>query len=149
MLDRSHSGYDPNPSSRVYDEHCTPVAELNFKRFPDSSADGSGSEDKQKLWSLACAFTDLDESEEGLDIADGELTATVSAVELSEDEGQSFEEELDIMAAEHVMELEDQQINIGKPFAWSVFQIFLAAVKCHERNIAAMPSQSFTTSCSA
>ena len=115
MLDRSHSGYDPSPSSRVYDEHCTPVAELNFKRFPELQADGSLSEDKQKLWSLACAFTDMDESEEVMDMPDDELTATVSAIEMNEDEGQSYDEDLDIMSAEDVIEIDDQQLNIGEP----------------------------------
>ena len=115
MLDRSYSGYDPSPSSRVYDEHCTPVAELNFKRFPDIQADSNLSEDKEKLWSLACAFTDMDESEEAVDMQDDELTATVSAIEMNEDEGQSFEEELDIMTAEDVIEIDDQQLNISEP----------------------------------
>ena len=72
---------------------------------------------RRKLWSLACAFADLDDSEDSTEMAEGELTATVSAIEGSENEGQSYEEELDIMLDEDVIELDNQQINISESFA--------------------------------
>ena len=87
MFERGTSGYISKPSSQAFDEHCTPVAELNFKRFPQVEADGSHSEDKQKLWSLACAFTDIDE-DEIIKVLTEETSEEASDVEDSEDSGQ-------------------------------------------------------------
>ncbi len=111
MLDRSQSGYNPSPSSRVYDEHCTPVAEINYKRFEQQQPDGSMSDE---LWSLVCAFADPDEADDGGEEVEEELTAVVTATDPSEEEGQSFSEDLDIMMAEDVIDLDNQNLNISK-----------------------------------
>lgn len=121
-MERADSGYIPHPGSRAYDEVCTPVAELNFKRFPQIQTDSP--EGDSKLWSLACAFADADSeevleviSEEQPESGDAEDLAEIlahEAVEVSTDESEG-DSDTEIIAQE-VFEVEaDGQIRLGEP----------------------------------
>lgn len=110
--------YIAQPGSRAYDENCTPVAELNFKRFPALEADGSFSMDKDRLWTMACAYADADSEEEGDDVAIEARQDSSDQSDEESDSGSDSDDETEL-TAEQFMEICDGAVNIGAhlPFA--------------------------------
>ena len=104
--------YISQPGSRAYDETCTPVAELNFKRFPRLEDDESASKTEQRLWTLACAYADADE-EAGEDAESAEAQEELQEEEALEE---SDSDEDDIKAeviSEDLIEINDGEVSFG------------------------------------
>lgn len=113
-MDRSQFAYVPRPSSQAYDDSCTPIAELHFKRFPHLQAEESPSADKDKLWSLACAFADAD-TEEIMEVLSEEEAAEIAGSDESGNEAEEEDTSSEVIA-EEIVDLGEDEIRISKGF---------------------------------